>query len=237
MNLRCVALVTPQGGEALLGELVDLSVRGAGVELPRAIDARRRVTVLVDPGAVGSTADGGLPSLPGTVRVVRKIGSHADGAMRYHVGIAFYSLSPHVIGRLRALVAPHAERAGFAGPSLPTDAAELRTLVATVPGREHLLQCAHELLASGLVAAAREAIVLAVRFEPQNRLYQSFLHRVMAEEAMQAGDYDRALNEVNDARLFAPDDEEIGALEARVRSPERPGRPKRKSLLFRILGK
>jgi hypothetical protein len=235
MRLHCVAMVTPAGREGMLGEVTDISVRGIGVEVPRPLDTRSKVNILVDPGAVGTTADGGLPSLPGTVRVVRKVASRADGHIRYHLGVAFHSLSPHIVGRLRSLVAPHAERAGYVGPTLPTDGAELRNLVATGPGRESLLQNAHELLAAGLVAAAREAIVLAVRFEPSNRHYQSFLHRVMAEEAILAGEISRAETEAAAARSFAPEDEELDALDARLRSPG--GRPRRKSLIFRILGK
>ena len=217
VRLHCPAMLTFSSGASVVGDVVDLSSRGAAVVVLDAVSVRAKLTMMLDPE--------GLPILgreeapPALSAVVVSKRDHA-GTRSTRLGLKFAELTPVAAARLTALlddmlneVAPVSARAARGEVTdVPIRLAETRE------GREALFQAARARMASGDYGAARESAAWALRTDSRNPEYRALVHRINAEEALAKGSLDAAQRELGLARGHLPDDVEIKALADRIAS-------------------
>jgi hypothetical protein len=221
-------MLTPRGSSATVGDVVDLSVRGAAVLVDVPVPVKTGVTLLLDPSGLPERT-GPLPLLNGTVISVRRA---PDG--RERLGVRFAKLSGSnaaTVASVCEALLVDSQTPRIDGDRISRSGEGLR-LGGTPEGRERLFQLAVERLGRAEYALAREAAIYAMKGESTNPSYRALVHRVNAEEALAAGTPDKARREIAQASTLLPDDEEIKALKARIEAP-----PEKKGLWSRLTGR
>ncbi|MCC6648175.1 MAG: PilZ domain-containing protein [Polyangiaceae bacterium] len=208
-------MLTFGSGASTLGDVVDLSARGAAVVVAGAVAQRGAVTLHLDPDGLPLLGqEQAPPPLPAVIVARRE-----DGAKKVtRVGLRFTDLPPTGAARLGALldellaeVAPVSARAARG----ELDDVPVR-LAATEEGREALFQAARARLAGGDLVGAREAAAWTLRTDPHNPAYRALVHRINAEEALAKGALEPAQRELARARGLLPADPELEALASRL---------------------
>lgn len=218
-TLRCTVMVTPQGnGSAVLGEVLDVSSRGAAVVIPTRVSRNAPVTLLLDRDAIPDpNREGGIVSLKATVVSIAPAGHDGAGHALFRHGLRFTALPPSVVVRLEAATRYLARGTG-PNATLPPPAEPPigRDLAQTPRGRERLYQHALACIAAGRLADAREPITWAAMAAPRNVFYRAILHRIAAELALAEGGLTVAGREIAQALVHRPDDVDLLALKGRV---------------------
>lgn len=222
-------MLTPRGAPGLVGDVVDLSVRGAAIVVDAPVPLKTAVVLLLDPAGLPERS-GALPTLNGSIVSARRT---PDGKQR--LGVRFGKLSEPTTAVLASVceaLLSDAQTPRIDGDRISASGEGLR-LGGTPEGRERLFQLAVERLGRGEYTAAREAAIYAMKGETTNAPYRALVHRVNAEEALAAGTNDKARREIAQASTLAPEDEEIKALKARIEAPP----PEKKGLWSRLTGR
>lgn len=210
--LHCSAMLTPRGGVAVVGDVIDLSARGAAIHVASSIATKAGVALLLDPEGLPDLARA-LPSLSGHVVSTRRT---PEGQFR--LGIRFQPLSPTTELRLGALLEALVSEAmtpRIDGERISDDGSGLR-MGGSPEGRERLFQLAIDRLARGEHALAREAAIYALKGDTMNTHYRALVHRVNAEESIALGTPAKAKRELTIATALLPDDEELRAMKILV---------------------
>ena len=214
-------MLTPRGGVAVVGDVIDLSARGSALLVRSSIAAKAPVSLLLDPEGLPELARA-LPSFTGNVVSTRRT---PDG--HYRIGVRFHPISPATALRLGALLDALVSEAMTPriddGDRISDDGSGLR-MGGTPEGRERLFQLAVERLGRGEHALAREAAIFALKGDTMNVHYRALVHRINAEEAIAAGTPAKAKREVTIASSLLPDDDDLKALQAVVDSDARAAR-------------
>ena len=236
---RCAAMLTLPGGETVLGELVDLSVGGAGMMLqvsPTKLPRGTRVAVLIE---VEDLPD---PSGEGTVISVRAVvaqialrgkGTGGTGQARY--GLEFSTIPHGLAARIAARQAggPLAEGTGSnvaVGPPGPA-------LAKTPHGREMLYQHARSCIASKNYAGAIQAMNWALETAHGHVAYGVLRLQAVAEQALSLGDRAAAKVAADAALALAPASAEIASLMGRLSEGVGLPQPAKKGLLGRLFAR
>ena len=227
--LHCAAMLTPRGGVAIVGDVTDLSARGAAVVVASSVTPKATLALLLDPEGLPELARA-LPSFQGHV-----VSSRRTPEGQFRLGVRFQPLSPATTLRLGALLdalVSEAMTPRIDGERISDDGSGLR-MGGSPEGRERLFQLAVERLSRGEHALAREAAIFALKGDTMNVHYRALVHRVNAEEAVAAGTPEKAKREVTIAASLLPDDEDLKALKALVDGSGRPA----KGFFAKLIGK
>lgn len=217
VRLHCPALLTFGNGATAVGDVVDLSARGAAVIVIEPVPVKVKLTVMLDPEGLPILGrDQAPPPLPAVVVTKRD----QAGTKSARLGLRFADLPAASAARLGAMlddmlaeVAPVSARATRG----EVDDVPIR-LAATEEGREALFQAARARLTTGDFPGARESAAWALRNDSRNPEYRALVHRINAEEALAKGSLDAAQRELGHARTHLPDDAEVKALSDRIAS-------------------
>ncbi len=238
---RCPIMLTTQGGETMLGQVVDLSARGAGIVLNvpgKRLPIGTRVSGLIEAHELPDPdGDGGVISVRGVVAWVTDLGVLASGGPTTRLGLDFPVAVRGLAPRLAhgTLVGELADGTG-SSPTLVAAGPPGPTLAKSGRGRELLYQHAHERLGAGEAALAAQAIGWALTDDPKNHAYRVLHHRAIAEQALARGDRDAARREAEGARALAPLHADVVALLARVGVAVAP-QAARKGILGRLFSR
>jgi hypothetical protein len=239
ITYRCAAMLTLPGGETVLGELVDLSVGGAGMMLqvsPTKLPRGTRVAVLIeaedlpDPGGEGTVI-----SVRAVVAQVALLGKGTGGTGQARYGLEFSAIPHGLAARIAARQAggPLADGTGSneaVGPPGPA-------LAKTPHGREILFQHARACIASKNFTGAMQAMNWALENTPGHVEYGVLRLRAVAEQALSLGDRAAARVAADAALALAPGSSELASLVGRLADSVGLPQPARKGLLGRLFAR
>jgi hypothetical protein len=210
-------MLTLPGGETILGEVVDLSLGGAGMILqvtPTRLPRGTRVAVLIEAEDLPDPdGEGTVISVRATVASVSLLGKGTgSGAARF--GFEFTNVPHGLTARLAARQAswPLAEGTG-ANPAVDAPGPELAR---TPHGREVLFQHARACLAAKRYAAAIAAMNWALEHAQGHTFYGTLRLQAVAEQALALGDRAAAKVAAEAALALSPGSSEIATLLGRL---------------------
>jgi PilZ domain len=212
-------MLTLPDGETVLGELVDLSVGGAGIILHRSasrLPRGTRVAVLLEAEDLPDpNGEGAVISVRAVIASVAPLGK-APGQARF--GLEFTQAVRGLDARIAARQAawPLADGTG-ANVAVDTPGQELAK---SPHGREILFQHARACLAKQNPEGALQAMNWALGHVPAHVAYGVVRLQALAEQALALGDRAAARNAVDAALALSPGHPDIVALQARVGGAE-----------------
>jgi hypothetical protein len=236
---RCAAMLTLPGGETVLGELVDLSVGGAGMMIqvsPTKLPRGTRVAVLIEADDLPDPQnEGTVISVRAVVAQIALLGKGTGGTGQARFGLEFSTIPHGLAARLAARQAsgPLAEGTG----SNPAVGAPGPALAKTPQGREILFQHARSCIAAKNFSGAIQAMNWALEHAQGHVAYGVVRLQAVAEQALALGDRPAAKVAADAAIALSPGATEIMSLLGRLTDSVGLPQPAKKGLLGRLFAR
>jgi hypothetical protein len=205
------AWLTPDGGQPIVVDTVDLSPRGAAAISPRGVPPLTPVELFLDARHLPEGLS--LPPLPALVKTTRRSGQSESGELLCRIGLSFQPMPPGTRRLLRTVTRRIIMGVAVAeGTGEAIDPLVAPALASSDRGRELLYQAAFEKLEQKQLDTAFTLAEWAQRGDPKNPFYRALVHRVRAEQSLAARECDDAAREVTTALELSPEDEDLVAL-------------------------
>lgn len=236
---RCPAMLTLPGDETVLGELVDLSVGGAGMMLqvsPARLPRGTRVAILIEADDLPDpNGEGTVISARAVIAQVALLARGTGGAGQARYGLEFSAIPAGLAARLAAREAagPLAEGTG----SNPAVGAPGPALAKTPHGREMLFQHARSCIAAKNFAGAIQAMNWALENAQGHIAYGVVRLQAVAEQALALGDRAAAKVAADAAIALCPGSAEITSLLGRLNDTVGLPQPAKKGLFGRLFAR
>jgi hypothetical protein len=203
--IACAGAIRPGRTDTSIGQVVDLSQHGVGVEMEKFTPPGTLVHIALDPGAFPDLAtQGRLPVLSGLVVNCKR---GATAGARYRAGV--------YVAQMPQWLRDHIRDAASQSAMVVVRDDAVKT--SDPRGREALYQAALARLDTHQPEAAARAAERALAADPANHRYQATVHRARAELALLDGRVADATWEAEKAWACTPRDPRIQVLRESLR--------------------